>query len=74
MLVIKYRYIFFIISGLLMAASIFGLVKYGLNLGIDFTGGSLLEVEYTVDRPDVETIKTNIASISSIDFLVVARG
>ena len=68
MLVIKYRAIFFIISGLLMAASIFGFVKYGLNLGIDFTGGSLLEVEYTVDRPAVETIKNNIASISSVNF------
>ena len=68
MLVIKYRAIFFTISGLLMAASIFGFFKYGLNLGIDFTGGSLLEVEYTVDRPDVETIKNNIASISSINF------
>lgn len=68
MLVIKYRAIFFTISGLLMAASIFGLVKYGLNLGIDFTGGSLLEVEYTSARPDVETIKTNIASISSVNF------
>ncbi len=68
MLVIKYRYVFFVISGLLMAASLFGLFKYGLNLGIDFTGGSLLEVEYTGARPDVETIKTNIASISSVNF------
>lgn len=68
MLVIKYRAIFFTISALLIAASIFGLVKYGLNLGIDFTGGSLLEVEYAGDRPSVETIKNNIASISSVNF------
>ncbi len=68
MFVIKYRYVFFLISGLFAAASIFGLVKYGLNLGIDFTGGSLLEVEYVAERPAVAVIKNNISSISSVNF------
>lgn len=68
MFVIKNRYIFFVISGLLVGASVFGLFKYGLNLGIDFTGGSLLEVEYVGERPSVETIKNDIASISSVNF------
>ena len=30
---------------------------YGLRFGIDFTGGSLLEVNYTDTRPDVEAVR-----------------
>ncbi|KUK82571.1 MAG: protein-export membrane protein SecF [Microgenomates bacterium 39_6] len=41
---IKYRLISFILSGLLILASIYGLARFGLVLGVDFTGGSLVEV------------------------------
>ena len=41
---IKYRFISFILSGLLILASIYGLIRFGLVLGVDFTGGSLVEV------------------------------
>ena len=68
MFVIKYRWIFFFISSALAIASLIGLIKYGLNLGIDFTGGSLLEVEYTNTRPPVEVIKTNVVGLNSINF------
>ncbi|SVE49435.1 uncharacterized protein METZ01_LOCUS502289, partial [marine metagenome] len=36
-----------VISGLLIVFSIFSLSSKGLNLGIDFTGGTLVEVGYT---------------------------
>lgn len=42
---IKYRYIFFFISGILTIASIAAVVFYGLTLGIDFTGGTLWQIE-----------------------------
>ncbi|MCK9371532.1 protein translocase subunit SecF, partial [Candidatus Dojkabacteria bacterium] len=35
----KYRFIYFTISAIFLSAGIFSLVKWGLNLGIDFTGG-----------------------------------
>ena len=41
---IKYRFISFILSGLLVLTSIYGLIRFGLVLGVDFTGGSLVEV------------------------------
>jgi|GEM_PF-2166081 preprotein translocase subunit SecF len=41
---IKYRFISFILSGLLILTSIYGLIRFGLVLGVDFTGGSLVEV------------------------------
>lgn len=41
---LKYRYIFFVVSGILALAGIVSLFMFGLNLGIDFTGGSLIEL------------------------------
>jgi len=51
---IKHRKIYFIISGILVLGSIASLVVFGLKGGIDFTGGSLLEVEYIKERPSVD--------------------
>jgi len=47
----KYRKIYFIFSGLLIIAATTSLIVFGLKPGIDFTGGSILEVEYSEDRP-----------------------
>ena len=43
------RNITFIISGLLIVIGLLSLGIQGLNLGVDFTGGSILEVQY--DQP-----------------------
>ena len=45
--VIKHRNKWFIISGLLILASIILLATRGLNLGIDFTGGTILQRTFT---------------------------
>lgn len=42
---IKYKNIYYVFSGILIIASVFSLFYYKLNLGIDFTGGSLLEIK-----------------------------
>ncbi len=54
---LKYRKIYFIFSGILIIASLVCLIMFGLELGIDFTGGSLLEIEYTTERPSMEAIQ-----------------
>ncbi len=43
---ISKRYIAFIFSTILIAISVFSLFNQGLKLGIDFTGGFIVEVEY----------------------------
>ena len=37
---------FFLISGILLLISILSLIIFGLKPGIDFTGGSMMEIEY----------------------------
>jgi len=46
MFAVTYRKIFFAITGALVAASLIAIAVFGLNIGIDFTGGALLEVTY----------------------------
>ncbi len=59
---IKYRFISFILSGLLIMASIYGLVRYGLVLGVDFTGGSLVEVSFDQSE-NPEKLKEDLAEV-----------
>ncbi len=47
----KYRKIYFIFSSFLIIAAIGSLIVFGLKPGIDFIGGSILELEYNGDRP-----------------------
>ena len=44
--IIKNRKIFIGISVLLLASAVFAMSYLGLNFGIDFKGGSLLEIEF----------------------------
>ncbi len=57
---IRYSKVYYIFSGLLMIASILALSLWGLNLGIDFLGGSLLEVEYKEERPANQLIQEKL--------------
>ena len=51
MKIIKYRYLYFGISLLVIVPGIIALILWGLPLGIDFTGGSLLEVQFASGQP-----------------------
>ena len=55
--IIGNRNIWFTFSGILVLASIIALATWGLRLGIDFTGGSLLEVSYQTERPSTQQIE-----------------
>lgn len=50
-----------IFSGLLLLISIGSLVTQGLNFGIDFTGGTMIEVAYE-QTADLEQIRTSLKS------------
>lgn len=52
-----------VLSLLLAAAGAASLGFFGLNLGIDFTGGSILEVEYAEERPEVSHIRESLDAL-----------
>lgn len=56
----KYRFIYFAISGIFLTAGIFSLFKWGLNLGIDFTGGVV--TEYQLPNSEIKSEKYAIKS------------
>jgi len=56
---IKYRYIFFFISGVLIVASITAAFVYGLKPGIDFTGGTLWQIKSSTNNTNNQGLITN---------------
>lgn len=73
MFIVKNRKIFYIFSALLLGASFFALFQYGLKLGIDFKGGSIVEIEYKT-APDIEATKSKVASLGLGEFSVRPTG
>jgi preprotein translocase subunit SecF len=63
MYIIKHRAFFFWLTGLILVAAVASIAVFGLPLSIDFTGGSLVEVEYAGQRPDIAALKTNVDAL-----------
>lgn len=65
MFIIKYKNFFFFLSLFLVASSVIAMIaSRPWNFGIEFTGGSLLEVGYPNGRPDAEVLRTKLSSLS----------
>jgi len=62
---IKFRKIFYAFSIITIILSIASIFIFKLELGIDFTGGSMLEVEYENERPSIQAIREKIPEINS---------
>lgn len=59
----KHRTVFFWITGLILAGAVAAIVFFGLQLGIDFTGGSLMQVNYPNGRPALSDIQQQVARV-----------
>src|SRR3989338_4105643 len=60
MIIVKHRNMFFTITGLIVLASIIAVFVFGLHLGTDFTGGTLIQVSYDGARPDPVALENSI--------------
>lgn len=71
--IIQKRNIWLFISGALFVVFGIALLTWGLKYGVDFTGGSLLEVSFSDTRPDVTEIQTALSdkSVGGLGSLVI---
>jgi len=62
--IIQRRKIFLTISGVMVAASILAIAVWGFNYGLDFTGGSILEVSFSSARPELGAVQSAAADLN----------
>ena len=74
MFIVTYRKFFYALSALLVVASLGALFMWGLLFGIDFKGGSLIEVEYETVRPDKELVAQELDMLSIGDYSIRETG
>ncbi len=74
MSIITHRKIFFTLSVVLILGSILVMFMYGFNLGIDFKGGSSLEVSYQTERPPLDLIKSNLDKLNLGNYVLTPEG
>ncbi len=72
--IIQKRNIWLIISGVLFVVFAAALLIWGFKYGIDFTGGSLLEVRYTVARPTVPDTEVALTDLKLSSLIVQPVG
>ena len=60
----KYQYHFFILPAALVLASLVAVFVWGLKPNVELSGGSLLQVHYTENRPDIEAVEAALSSLN----------
>lgn len=63
MFVIKHKKIFLAFSATLVLASVIIVSVWGLNLGVDFTGGTIVEVRYSDGRPSLPDLDEQLLGL-----------
>lgn len=71
--IVENRKIFYTISGIFVVISVIALALWGLQLGIDFKGGSILEINYSV-LPDLNSISEFLKPIKLNDLKISPLG
>ncbi|OHA77160.1 MAG: protein-export membrane protein SecF [Candidatus Wildermuthbacteria bacterium RIFCSPLOWO2_12_FULL_40_9] len=71
---VKHSKIYYIFSAVLLAVSLFSLLFFGLKWGIDFTGGSIIEVEFSESVLDNATAKQQLADLNLGEVIVQPTG
>jgi preprotein translocase subunit SecF len=69
----RYALVFNVISLITFLAAVFFLVVRGLNLGVDFTGGTVMEVSYP-QQADVNKIRQTVSDLGLRDVAVQTFG
>ncbi|NBV76610.1 protein translocase subunit SecF [bacterium] len=68
MFIVNNKNLFFALSGLIVAASLFAVFHFGLKFGIDFTGGTYIKVQFIGARPTVTQMNEKLAAEGLVEF------
>lgn len=68
--IIRLRALWYIFSGAVIVASIVSLIAWSMHFGIDFRGGSLMEVRFSGARPEVPVLTKTVREIAGGDVVV----
>jgi preprotein translocase subunit SecF len=68
-----HRRIAYVVSGLMILLSIVSLATRGLNFGLDFTGGTLIEVSFPA-AADIDLVRSNLGDAGLGDAVVQTFG
>ena len=68
------RYIWFAISGIVIIPGIISLSLWGLKFGIDFTGGSLIELSFPAQKISLEQVKAEMKTLGLGEVFVQPSG
>jgi len=60
----KFSKVYYTLSGILIIASVASLIIFGLKFGIEFTGGSNMEITFTQTRPSNEEISRSLTQFN----------
>lgn len=71
---IKYRKFYYLISAILLIGSVASFILCGFNFGIEFTGGSILELSFDKDRPGNDEIATILKEKNIDEFNIQPLG
>lgn len=63
MFVVNYRKIWFALSAILIALSVWAMIAYGFKLSIDFKGGTITEVKYGENAPTLEALNADLTNL-----------
>ena len=70
----KYSTIYYTISGILIIAAIVSLSMFGLKFGIEFVGGSNMQIDFQGQAPSNESIQTALKSFNLGEITVQPTG
>lgn len=72
--IVPHRRLWYVISGIALLASVIALGVWKLNFGIDFTGGSLLELSFRGNRPATTQLRERAEELGATRVKVQTAG
>lgn len=72
--IIKNRKYTYIVSGVLLLVTILSLIAWGLKPGLDFTGGSMMELNFSATRPEITEVKNVFENLQISETIIQPSG